>query len=276
MNRTLIGSNFDKHSGSHFLPPFPHQNHLLAALPVEIFEHLHNSLELVSMQLGEIIYESGCPMRFVYFPITSIISLLYVLADGDSTEIAVVGNEGLVGVQIFMGGMSMPNRAIVQNGGYAYRLNRDLFMREFERSGGRRNGALHHLLLRYTQALLTQTAQMSVCYRHHSVSQQMCRWLLSRLDRSPTNELVVTQELIGGMLGVRREAVTEAAGQLRNAGVIKHTRGHITVLDRPQLEAMACECYGVLKTEFDRLLPDLLASEGNSFDLAKLDTRVLK
>ena len=264
MNRTLISSNFDQHNGAHSAPPFPYQNQLLAVLPEDIFESLHSSLELVSMRLGDVIYESGCRIRHVYFPTTSIISLLHILEDGQTTEIAMAGNKGMVGVQTFMGGISMPNRAVVQNGGYAYRLNRDIFMREFGRSGGRRSGALQHLLLRYTQALLTQIAQTSVCYRHHSVSQQMCRWLLLRLDRSTTNTLVVTQELIGEMLGVRREAITAAAGQLRNDGLINYNRGHLTVLDRPQLEATACECYGVVKSEFDRLLPDLIASEANS------------
>ena len=264
MNRTLISSNFDQHNGSHSASPFPYQNQLLAVLPEDIFESLHSSLELVSMRLGDVIYESGCPIRHVYFPTTSIISLLHILEDGQTTEIAMAGNKGMVGVQTFMGGISMPNRAVVQNGGYAYRLSRDIFMREFGRSGGRRSGALQHLLLRYTQALLTQIAQTSVCYRHHSVSQQMCRWLLLRLDRSTTNTLVVTQELIGEMLGVRREAITAAAGQLRSAGLINYNRGHLTVLDRPQLEATACECYGVVKSEFDRLLPDLIASEANS------------
>ncbi|WP_246262254.1 Crp/Fnr family transcriptional regulator [Aromatoleum evansii] len=209
------------------------------------------------MMLGDVLYESGAQMRYVYFPIDSIVSLLYVMEDGASGEIAVVGNEGIVGVSLFMGGETTPSRAIVQSAGHAYRLKGQLLMDEFDRVGGRRAGALHNLLLRYTQALLTQMAQTAVCNRHHSLDQQLCRWLLLSLDRLPVNELVMTQELIANMLGVRREGVTEAAGNLQKAGLIEYRRGHITVLDRPGLEGRACECYAVVKKEFDRLLPEV-------------------
>jgi CRP-like cAMP-binding protein len=191
-------------------------------------------------------------LHHVYFPTTAIVSLLYVMMDGASAEIAVVGNEGVIGVALFMGGETMPNRAVVQSAGHAYRLKGQLLKQEFNRSG-----ELQHLLLRYTQALLTQMAQTAVCNRHHSLDQQLCRWLLLSLDRLPSNELVMTQELIANMLGVRREGVTEAAGNLQKGGLIRYQRGHITVLDRARLEARACECYAVVKKEFDRLLPEV-------------------
>ena len=236
-------------------PHNPGQNHLLAALPATESKRLLPLLELVPMPLGDVIYESGSQLRHVYFPTTSIVSLLYVMEDGASAEIAVVGNEGIIGVALFMGGETTPSRAVVQSAGYAYRLKGQLLKQEFNRSG-----ALQHLLLRYTQALITQMAQTAVCNRHHSVDQQLCRWLLLSLDRLPSNELTMTQELIANMLGVRREGVTEAAGKLQNAGLIHYSRGRITVLDRPGLEANACECYQVVKKEFDRLLPDIIAA----------------
>ena len=236
-------------------PHNPHQNHLLAALPALESERLYPHLELVSLRLGEVLYESGDQLRYVYFPSDSIVSLLYVMADGASAEIAVVGNEGIIGIALFMGGETMPNRAVVQSAGYAYRLQGQLLKEEFNRAG-----ELQHLLLRYTQALLTQMSQTAVCNRHHSVDQQLCRWLLLSLDRLAANELTMTQELIANMLGVRREGVTEAAGKLQSAGLIHYSRGRITVLDRPRLEARACECYRVVKTEFDRLLPYATAS----------------
>jgi len=202
------------------------------------------------MPLGEVIYESGGELRYVYFPTNCIVSLLYVMENGASAEIAVVGNDGIIGLALFMGGGSMPNRAVVQSAGSAYRLRGHVLMQEFNRYE-----ALLHLLLRYTQALITQMAQTAVCNRHHSVDQQLCRWLLLSLDRLPSNELAMTQELIANMLGVRREGVTEAAGKLQQAGLIHYSRGRITVLDRPGLEARVCECYHVVKTESDRLLP---------------------
>jgi CRP-like cAMP-binding protein len=200
-----------------------------------------------------VLYESGSKLRHVYFPTTSIVSLLYVMIDGASAEIAVVGNDGIIGVALFMGGETMPNRAVVQSAGYAYRLRGQLLKQEFNRSG-----ELQHLLLRYTQALLTQMAQTAVCNRHHSLDQQLCRWLLLSLDRLPSNDLVMTQELIANMLGVRREGVTEAAGNVQKAGLIEYSRGRITVRDRAGLEARACECYAVVKKEFDRLLPEII------------------
>jgi CRP-like cAMP-binding protein len=231
----------------------PHQNRLLAALPDEEYARLLPNLELVLMPLGHVLYESGNELRYVYFPTTSIVSLLYVLLDGASAEIAVVGNEGVIGVALFMGGETMPNRAVVQSAGHAYRLKGQLLKEEFNRSG-----ELQHLLLRYTQALLTQMAQTAVCNRHHSLDQQLCRWLLLSLDRLPSDELVMTQELIANMLGVRREGVTEAAGNLQKAGLIRYSRGHITVLDRAGLEARVCECYAVVRREFERLLPEVI------------------
>ena len=233
----------------------PLQNHLLRALPALEAERLFLHLEFVPMPLGNVLYESGSQLRYVYFPTTSIISLLYVMEDGASAEIAVVGNEGMVGVALFMGGETTPSRAVVQSAGHAYRLKGQILKEEIRRAAG-----LQHLLLRYTQALLTQMAQTAVCNRHHSVDQQLCRWLLLSLDRLPTNKLTMTQELIANMLGVRREGVTEAAGKLQAAGLINYSRGHITVLDRPRLEAQACECYQVVKTEFDRLLPDVITT----------------
>lgn len=238
----------------------PRQNHLLAALPADEYARLLPDLELVPMPFGDVLYESGEQMRHVHFPITSIISLLYVMEDGASAEIAIVGNEGVVGVSLFMGGETTPSRAVVQSAGHAYRLRAQLLKDEFNRFGGRRSGALHNLLLRYTQVLLTQMAQTSVCNRHHSLDQQLCRWLLLSFDRLPSNELVVTQEMIANMLGVRRESVTEAAGNVQRAGLIEYTRGRITVIDRPGLEARACECYGVVRKELDRLLPETVTS----------------
>jgi len=234
--------------------PAPHnplQNHLLAALPAGEYARLLPDLELVPMPLGEALYESGGRQRHVYFPTTSIISLLYVMEDGASAEIAVVGNEGILGVSLFMGGETTPSRAVVQSAGYGYRLKAQLLKQEFNRAG-----PVLRLLLRYTQALITQMAQTAVCNRHHSVQQQLCRWLLLSLDRLATNELTMTQELIANMLGVRREGVTEAAGELQRAGVIRYSRGRITVVDRTRLEHAVCECYGVVKKEFDRLLLD--------------------
>jgi CRP-like cAMP-binding protein len=228
----------------------PRQNHLLAALPAEDFERVRAKLKLVSLPLGEVLYEAGRRQRAVYFPTTAIVSLLYMLADGASAEIAVVGNEGIIGVSLFMGGETTPSRAVVQSAGYAYRLPGKFLKEEFTRGG-----TMQNLLLRYTQALLTQMAQTAVCNRHHSLDQQLCRWLLLSLDRLIGNDLIMTQELIANMLGVRREGVTEAAGNLQNAGLIRYSRGHITVLDRPGLEARTCECYAVVKKEFDRLLP---------------------
>jgi len=229
----------------------PLQNHLLAAFPTGEQERLLPHLQLVPMPLGKVLYESGDVLRFVYFPTDSIISLLYVLADGASAEISVVGNEGLIGIALFMGGETTPSRAIVQSAGFAYRLNGQALKDEFHR-----NGAVQQLLLRYTQALITQMAQTAVCNRHHTVDQQLCRWLLLSLDRLPSNQLVMTQELIANMLGVRREGVTEAAGKLDKLGVIRYARGRITVLDRPKLEQLCCECYAVVKKESDRLLPN--------------------
>jgi CRP-like cAMP-binding protein len=234
----------------------PRQNHLLAALPAEEFDRLLPHLELAAMPLGDVLYESGTHLGHVYFPTTSIVSLLYVMEDGASAEIAVVGNEGIIGVALFMGGETTPSRAVVQSAGYAYRLKGQLLKQEFNRSG-----AMQQLLLRYTQALLTQMAQTAVCNRHHSVDQQLCRWLLLSLDRLASNELTMTQELIANMLGVRREGVTEAAGKLQDAGLLRYSRGRITVVDRPGLEAQACECYRVVKKEFDRLLPNAAPSE---------------
>ena len=228
----------------------PDQNNILAALPKPVRDRLYPHLESVEMPLGDILYESGTKLHDVYFPTTSIVSLLYVMEDGASAEIAVVGKEGILGIALFMGGETTPSRAIVQSAGHGFRLKSQLLKDEFNRAG-----PLMHLLLRYTQALITQMSQTAVCNRHHSVHQQLCRWLLMSLDRLPSSELTMTQELIANMLGVRREGVTEAAGKLQRAGLILYNRGHITVLDRPGLEAQACECYQVVKTEFDRLLP---------------------
>ena len=236
-------------------PHHPEQNHLLNVLPASDRERLFPKLELVPLPLGDVLYESGSRLSHIYFPTDSIVSLLYVMEDGASAEIAVVGNEGIVGVSLFMGGETTPSRAVVQSAGHAYRLKAQLLKQEFNRTG-----PMMHLLLRYTQALITQMAQTAVCNRHHSVDQQLCRWLLLSLDRLPSNELTMTQELIANMLGVRREGVTEAAGNLQSAGLIKYNRGRITVLDRPGLEARSCECYAVVKKEFDRLLPEVIGS----------------
>ena len=232
----------------------PCQNHLLAALPQAEFARLKPGLKLVPMSLGEVLYESGSKQR-VYFPTTAIVSLLYLMENGASAEIAVVGNEGLIGVSLFMGGETTTSRAVVQSAGHAYQLTGKRLKMEFIRGG-----AMQHLLLRYTQALLTQMAQTAVCNRHHSLDQQLCRWLLLSLDRLSGTELVMTQELIANMLGVRREGVTEAAGSLQKAGLIKYSRGRISVLDRPGLEMRTCECYGVVKKEFDRLLSAVIVS----------------
>ena len=231
--------------------PDPRENRLLAVLQKPDYQRIAGHLELVPMPLGDVLYESGGRLDWVYFPTDAIVSLLYVLEDGASAEIAVIGKEGIIGIALFMGGQTMPNRAVVQSAGHAYRLKGTLLTREFNRSG-----AVQHLLLRYTLALLTQMAQTAVCNRHHTVDQQLCRWLLLSLDRLPSNQLSMTQELIANMLGVRREGVTEAAGKLQKAGLIDYHRGRITVLDRPGLEARVCECYEVVKAEFLRLLPD--------------------
>ena len=230
--------------------PKPQENHLLAALPAELQDRMFPLLELVELPLGKVLYESGDTLRHVYFPTCSIVSLLYVMENGASAEISVVGNDGLIGVALFMGGESTPSRAIVQSAGYAYRLAAQRIKDEFAR-----HGALLLLMLRYTQSLITQMAQTAVCNRHHSIDQQLCRWLLLSLDRLPSNKLVMTQELIANMLGVRREGVTDAASKLQKKGVIEYKRGQITVLDRPLLETLTCECYAVVKTETDRLLP---------------------
>jgi len=236
-------------------PHSPRQNHLLAALPALERERLYPHLELGPLPLGQVLYESGDQPHHVYFPIASIVSLLHVMADDASAELAVVGNEGIVGIALFMGGETMPSRAVVQSAGYAYRLKGQLLREEFNRSR-----ELQHLLLRYTQALLTQMSQSVVCNRQHSVDQQLCRWLLLSLDRLASNKLTMTQELIANMLGVRREDVTKVASKLQSAGLIHYNRGRITVLDRPRLEARACECYQVTKSEFDRLLPYTIAA----------------
>ncbi len=231
----------------------PRQNHLLAVLPKAEAERLLPQLELVPLPLGGSLYESGDRLNHVYFPTSAIVSLLYELENGASAEIAVVGNEGIVGIALFMGGDTMPNRAVVQSEGHAYRLKGQALKEEFNRGG-----ALQHLLLRYTLALLAQMAQTAVCNRHHTVDQQLCRWLLLSLDRLAANELSMTQELIANMLGVRREGVTEAARKLQDAGLIRYSRGRITVVDRPGLEARVCECYAVVREEFRRLLPDVM------------------
>src|ERR1700684_2641708 len=230
------------------------KNLLLAALPAQEWSRWAPMLERVDMPLGEVIYESGVALNYVYFPITAIVSLLYVMENGASAEIAVVGNEGIVGVSIFMGGESTPSRAVVQSAGLGCRLKAALMKTEFDKAG-----TVLHLLLRYTQALITQMAQTAVCNRHHSLDQQLCRWLLLSLDRLQVNELVMTQELIANMLGVRREGVTEGALKLQKAGLIRYSRGHITVLDRTGLEQRTCECYAAVKKEYDRLLPAKMA-----------------
>jgi CRP-like cAMP-binding protein len=231
--------------------PNPRDNHILDALPLDERERLFPHLSLVEMPLGMVLYESGDTLRHIYFPTDSIVSLLYVMKDGASAEIAVVGNEGAIGVALFMGGETTPSRAIVQSAGFAYRLTGKHLKMEFNR-----HGQMLHVLLRYTQSLITQMAQTAVCNRHHSVNQQLCRWLLLSLDRLPSNELKMTQELIANMLGVRREGVTAAAGDLQRLKVIRYSRGKITVIDRAKLEQLSCECYAVVKKETDRLLPN--------------------
>jgi CRP-like cAMP-binding protein len=235
----------------------PTQNRLLAALPPKVFDRLFPDLEPVSMPLGKVIYESGIELKHVFFPAPGcIVSMLYVMLDGSSAEIAVVGDEGMVGIALFMGGGTTPSRALVQSSGQAFRLEAKALKREFAR-----HSDLQILLLRYTQALITQMSQTAVCNRHHSLEQQLCRWLLLSQDRLPTNELTMTQELIANMLGVRREGVTGAAGKLQAAGLIHYSRGRITIVDRPGLEARVCECYAVVKTEYERLLPPAGAAD---------------
>ena len=235
--------------------PDPKSNHLLGALPASDLQRWLPQLEPVTMPLGLVLYESGRTLSHVYFPTTAIVSLLYVMENGASAEIAVVGHEGVVGISLFMGGESTPSRAVVQSAGQGLRLRAGVIKQEFEQAG-----PAMHLLLRYTQALITQMAQTAVCNRHHSLDQQLCRWLLLSLDRLPGNELVMTQELIANMLGVRREGVTEAALKLQKIGLIRYSRGRISVLDRPGLEQRTCECYAVVKKEYDRLLPDQVAT----------------
>ena len=228
----------------------PKKNQLLAALPDAEWQRWLPQIEWVALPLGHVLYESGSTLSHVYFPTTAIVSLLYVTDNGSSAEIAVVGNEGLVGISLFMGGESTPSRAVVQSAGDGFRLKASLMLQEFNRAG-----PVLHLLLRYTQALITQMAQTAVCNRHHSLDQQLCRWLLLSLDRLDGNELVMTQEMIANMLGVRREGVTTAARMLQDAGLIRYTRGRISVVDRPGMEQRTCECYSVVKIEYDRLLP---------------------
>ena len=235
----------------------PNQNHLLAALLDAEFDRLTPHLEPIMMRLGDVLYESGGKLAHVYFPTTAIVSLHYVLENGNSSEIAGVGNEGVLGISLFMGGETTPSRAVVQTAGHGYRLKSHILMEEFNRAD-----SVMRLLLRYTQAMLTQMSQTAVCNRHHSVEQQLCRWLLLTLDRIGSNELTMTQELIAGMLGVRREGVTEAAGRLQGYGYISYRRGHITVLDRAGLESDVCECYQVVKTEFARLMSDVRQRQG--------------
>jgi CRP-like cAMP-binding protein len=236
------------------IPQFK-KNGLLASLPTTEWKRWCASLEAIDMPLGQVLYEPGVALNYVYFPLTSIVSLLYVMENGASAEIAVVGNEGIVGVSLFMGGESTPSRAVVQSAGLGCRLKAQIMKDEFNKAG-----PVLHLLLRYTQALITQMSQTAVCNRHHSLDQQLCRWLLLSLDRLEGDELVMTQELIANMLGVRREGVTEGALGLQKSGLIKYQRGHITVLDRPGLEKRTCECYAVVKREYDRLLPTGLAT----------------
>jgi CRP-like cAMP-binding protein len=233
----------------------PRQNHLLTALPGPVRDRWLLQLECVELALGDVIYESGATLSHVYFPTTAIISLLYVMGNGKSAEIAVVGNEGVVGISLFMGGKSTPSRAVVQSAGTGLRLRAGILEEEFDQGG-----PVRHLLLRYTQALLTQMAQTAVCNRHHSLDQQLCRWLLLSLDRLQGDELVMTQELIANMLGVRREGVTEGASRLQSAGLIRYARGRITVLNRTGLEKRTCECYAAVKKEYDRLLPERTAT----------------
>jgi CRP-like cAMP-binding protein len=233
-------------------PHNPNQNHLLGALPTAEFDRLSPHLELVPMRLGDLLCESGDSLQHAYFPTTAIVSVHYVTESGASAEVAGVGNEGMLGIALFTGGKTMPSRALVQTAGHGYQLPTRLLMEEFNRFG-----LMLRLLLRYTQAFITQTAQTAVCNRHHSLLQQLCCWLLLTLDRMPSNELIMTQELIASMLGVRRTGVTEAAGKLQELGAISCRRGHITVLNRPLLHVHVCECYAVVKREFDRLLCDV-------------------
>lgn len=235
------------------------RNHLLAALPAAEFERLGAHLELVALPLGEMLYEPDVPLQHAYFPVNAIVSLHYVTASGASASVAGVGNEGMLGVSLFMGGDSTPSSAVVQTAGHAYRLEPRVLKQEFERQG-----PAQRLLLRYTQALMTQMSQTAVCNRHHSVEQQLCRWLLVTLDRVPSGEVVMTQEMVAGMLGVRRESVAEAAARLQQAGFIQSRRGHLAVLQRAGLETRVCECYGVVKSEFSRLLSEVRAREGVS------------
>ena len=235
----------------------PNQNHLLAALPTAEFESLAGHLELVPLRLGQMLYEPGTQLQHAYFPTTSIVSLHYVMESGASAETVGVGNEGVVGISLFMGGDTTPSSAVVHTAGHAYRLERRLLKQAFNSAG-----LLQRLLLRYTQALITQMTQTAACNRHHSVEQQLCRWLLLTLDRMPTNELIMTQDLVASMIGVRREGITEAAGKLKNDGFIQYRRGHITVLDRSGLESHACECYAVVKKELNRLLSDVRYRQG--------------
>ena len=238
-------------------PHSPSQNHLLAALPATEFDRLASHLELVPMPLGEILYQPGGQLQHAYFPTTAIVSLHYVMESGASAETAGVGNEGVVGISLFMGGDTTPSSAVVQTAGHAYRLERRVLKQEFDRAG-----LMQRLLLRYTQALITQMTQTAACNRHHAVEQQLCRWLLLTLDRVSSRELIMTQELVAGMLGVRRESITEAAAKLQCAGFIRYRRGHIAVLDRSGLETRACECYAVVKKEMTRLLSDVQYRQG--------------
>jgi CRP-like cAMP-binding protein len=237
----------------------PNQNHLLAALPTEEFERLSPHLEAVALPLGEFLYEPGEQLQHAYFPTTAIVSLHYVMENGSSAEFAGVGNEGVVGISLFMGGDTTSSSAVVQTAGHAYRLQGKLLMGEFKRAG-----LMQRLLLRYSQALMTQMSQTAVCNRHHSIEQQLCRWLLLTLDRLPSNDLIMTQELVASMLGVRREGITEAAGNLQRAGIISYRRGHIAVLDRAGLESHVCECYAVVKKDLHRLLSDVQYRQGTS------------
>jgi CRP-like cAMP-binding protein len=252
MPQTEHVANRKKSKTARSTPPSPRQNHLLAALPAAAQDRIFSHLQMQSLPLGKALYESGDRMRQVYFPVDCIVSLLYVMEDGASAEISIVGNEGLIGTAVFMGGESTPSRAIVQSAGTAFALSSRRLKDEFNN-----HSEMRMLMLRYTQTLITQMAQTAVCNRHHTIDQQLCRWLLLSLDRLPNNRLVMTQELIANMLGVRREGVTEAAGKLQKLAVIKYHRGHITVMDRPQLEQLCCECYAVVKNETDRLLPYL-------------------
>lgn len=228
----------------------PLQNHILAALPENCHHSFFSQLEHTDLSLGQVIYEAGDDLQWVYFPTDSIVSLLYTMENGSSAEISVVGNDGIVGISVFMGGMSTPSRAVVQSAGSAFKLSARRLREEFNH-----HGVLMVLLLRYTQSLITQMAQTAVCNRHHTIVQQLCRWLLLSLDRLPSNQINMTQELIANMLGVRREGVTDAAGKLQKLNIIEYSRGHITVLDRPKLEKMSCECYAVVRKETDRLIP---------------------